>query len=229
LQGPSTFDTSQKDLLMSRAREWPSPAAVFTYPEVPHGRRHGPRGYIDDEHYKPWLRDEFTFGCVYCRCREVWFPDGDRSFSVEHLRPTRLEPGELTEYDSLIYACCQCSSARGAAPLPLDACGSLREHPEVSSDGTIRGLTPAGEDLIRVCRLDRPNLAAFRSLVLDTLALLGRKRQDHARDLLRRYLGYPVNLPDLAALRPPEGNSRPEGIADCIFERRRRGELSETY
>jgi hypothetical protein len=214
---------------MSRARERSSATEVFAYPESPHVRRHGPRGYVDDEHYKPWLRDEFTFRCVYCRCREVWFPDGDRNFSVEHAHPTSLAPEGLTDYDTLLYACCQCNAARGAAPLPLDPCGSLREHLEVSSDGTIRGLTPAGEDLIRTCRLDRPNLTAFRRLVLDTLALLGRKRDPEAGDLLRRYLGYPANLPDLAALRPPDRNARPEGVAESCFERRRRGGLADAY
>jgi hypothetical protein len=118
---------------------------------------------------------------------------------------------------------------RGAILLPLDPFGSLREHLEVSDGGTIRGLTPAGQDLIHVCRLDRPNLTAFRRRLLDTLAILRRKQSDAARDLLRRYLGYPANLPDLAALRPPNGNARPEGIADCSFERRRRGELARTY
>jgi hypothetical protein len=214
---------------MSPTREPPSQGGVFGYPDVSHVRRHGPRGYIDDEHYKPWLRDEFAFRCVYCRCREVWFPDGDRNFSVEHGRPTSLAPAGLTEYDTLFYACCQCNAARGAAVLPLDPCGGLREHLEVASDGSIHGLTPAGEDLIRTCRLDRPNLTAFRRLVLDTLALLRRKRGPEAADLLRRYLGYPANLPDLAALRPPGGNSRPEGIADCAYERRRRGQLTEAY
>ena len=214
---------------MSPSRERPSPEAVFAYPDGPHVRRHGPRGYVDDEHYKPWLRDEFTFRCVYCRCREVWFPDGDRNFSVEHVRPTSLAPEGLTAYDTLLYACCQCNAARGAALLPLDPGGGLGKHLEVSNDGTIRGVTPAGEDLIRTCRLDRPNLTAYRRLVLDTLALLRRKRQPEAADLLRRYLGYPANLPDLAALRPPDGNSRPEGLADCCFERRRRGELADTY
>jgi hypothetical protein len=77
---------------MSQTRERPSPEAVFRYPDMPHARRHSPGGYVDDEHYKPWLRDEFTFRCVYCRCREVWFPYGDRNFSVEHARPTSLAP-----------------------------------------------------------------------------------------------------------------------------------------
>jgi hypothetical protein len=192
-------------------------------------RRHGPRGYVDDEHYKPWLRDEFTYRCVYCSCREVWFPDGDRSFSVEHLRPTSLAPEGLTDYDTLVYACCQCNAARGAILLPLDPTAGLRQHLEVSADGSIRGLTPAGEDLIRICRLDRPNLVAFRRLVLDVLRLLGRKRDREAADLRRRYLGYPANLPDLSKLKPPGGNLRPEGIERSAFACRARGELPEVY
>jgi hypothetical protein len=201
----------------------------FAYPSVPLSRRRGPQGYADYQSYRPWLRDEFTFRCVYCRCREVWFPDGDRHFRVEHVRPTSLAPEGLTAYHTLLYACCQCNAARGVVLLPLDPCGSIGEHLEVLGDGTIRGLTPAGEDLIHTCRLDRPNLPAYRRLVLDALALLGRKRESDAAALRRRYLGYPANLPDLAALRPPDGNARPEGITACGFERRRRGELADTY
>ena len=192
-------------------------------------RRHGPRGYVDDEHYKPWLRDEFTYRCLYCGCREVWFPDGDRSFSVEHLRPTSLAPEGLTDYDTLVYTCCQCNAARRAILLPLDPTAGLRQHLEVSADGTIRGLTPAGEDLIRICRLDRPNLVAFRRLIIDVLRLLGRKRDREAAELRRRYLGYPANLPDLSTLKPPGGNARPEGIERSAFACRARGELSEVY
>jgi hypothetical protein len=42
----------------------PRPTALpapFAYPSAPHSRRHGPAGYEDYTHYKPWLRDEFTF------------------------------------------------------------------------------------------------------------------------------------------------------------------------
>ncbi|MBY0522102.1 MAG: hypothetical protein K2R98_01810 [Gemmataceae bacterium] len=192
-------------------------------------RRHGPRGYVADEHYQPWLRDEFTYRCLYCACREVWFPDGDSSFSVEHLRPISLAPEGLTDYHSLVYACCQCNASRGAARLPFDPTAGMRQHIEVLADGIIRGLTPAGEDFIRICRLDRPNLVAFRRLMLDVLRLLGRKRDREAAELRRRYLGYPANLPDLSALKPPGGNSRPEGIEWSAFARRERGELSEVY
>src|SRR5262245_8027825 len=102
--------------------------AAFHYPTNPHARRHGPRGYLDDAHYKPWLRDEFSFRCIYCGCREVWFPDRERSFSVEHLQPTSSAVPGLTSYDSLLYTCCQCNSLRGAATLPLDPCGGIGQH-----------------------------------------------------------------------------------------------------
>ncbi len=36
----------------------------FSYPNRPHVRRHGPRGYANYESYRPWLRDEFSFRCV---------------------------------------------------------------------------------------------------------------------------------------------------------------------
>jgi hypothetical protein len=135
----------------------------------------------------------------------------------------------LTDYDTLIYACCQCNAARGAILLPLDPTGDLGKHLEVLPDGTIRGLTPSGEDLIRICRLDRPNLTAFRRLILEVLAFLRRKRDHGAAELCRRYLGYPANLPDLASLKPPGGNSRPKGIEESALARRVQGDLPAVY
>src|SRR5436309_202187 len=43
--------------------ELPDP---FAYPHEAHQRRHGPAGYTNYQSYKPWLRDEFAFRCVYC-------------------------------------------------------------------------------------------------------------------------------------------------------------------
>ena len=53
----------------------PSTPRLFAYPRELHERRHGPLGYLDYGDYRPWLRDEFQFRCVYCLCRERWFPD----------------------------------------------------------------------------------------------------------------------------------------------------------
>jgi hypothetical protein len=38
----------------------------FDYPAQPHVRRHGPIGYATAESFQPWVRDEFSFRCVYC-------------------------------------------------------------------------------------------------------------------------------------------------------------------
>lgn len=211
-------------------RPSPEPLAPppFQYPREPHARRHGPRGYLRDEHYKPWLRDEFSFRCVYCCCREVWFPDGECNFSVEHILPGSIVPGQ-TSYDSLLYACSQCNSIRGAAPLPLDPCGGLGNHLEIRSDGTVHATTPDGLALIRVCHLNRPELRHYRRLLFDTLAYLQADPGQGGTDLRGRYTRYPDDLPDLSTLRPPGGNARPGGVEQSAFARRRRGELPVTY
>ncbi len=117
----------------------------FAYPSERHLRRHGPRGYADSQHFKPWLRDEFQFRCVYCLIRERWHPDGDSGFSVEHLRPRSRSPELVAEYDNLFYACCRCNAAKQDLEGILNpATEPLASHLLVSSEGAIHGLTEAG-------------------------------------------------------------------------------------
>jgi len=202
----------------------------FQYPRRPHVRRHGPQGYSVAQQYKPWLRDEFTFRCVYCLTRERWCPDGEDVFGVEHAQPEASNSQEVSNYRNLLYACCRCNAAkRDLTGILNPAEVSLAEHLEILTDGTIHGLTDDGWDLIRVCQLDRPNLVAFRHGILEILQTLGDLRQDAQRRILRRYFGFPSNLPRLTTLRPPGGNLRPEGIADSYYERRRKGRLPEFY
>lgn len=65
--------------------------------------------------------------------------------------------------------------------------------------------------------------------------LLARKRRnmelaaEDSRDQYVQLMGFPDDLPDLSRLRPPEGNSRPEGVQQSYFAQRQRGELPETY
>jgi hypothetical protein len=203
---------------------------VFRYPDVSQSRRHGPRGYLDYQSYKPWLRDEFLFRCVYCLCRERWFPDGEDSFSIDHLSPESVSPELRTDYDNLVYACCSCNSSRqdheiGLKP-PEEPFG---RHLEVNADGTIRGLTPQGRELIQVCRLDRPRLTEFRRRLLELLRMPTRRNGPQATPLLQYYLSFPFSLPRLVGLRPPGGNTRPEGIAESWYERQRQGKLPDMY
>jgi hypothetical protein len=202
----------------------------FTYPATTLTRRHGPRGYESYESYKPWLRDEFTYRCFYCLCREVWFPDGDAAFGVDHITPQSAAPERRTEYANLLYACNQCNANRGALPLPLDpAVYPWGEHLSVEASGHLLALTPAGEEVIATCRLNRPTLTEFRQRLLRLVAHLRSQKSREAAALLRGLLRFPTNLPDLSVLKPPTGNERPDGIAACAHERSRRRELPETY
>jgi hypothetical protein len=203
---------------------------VFDYPRQRHVRRHGPQGYLEYQSYKPWLRDEFVFRCVYCLCRERWLPDGDDSFSVEHLRPRASAPDRACEYDNLAYACCRCNSARRGLTDILDPCAEpLAEHLEVLPDGRIRGLTPPGAELIRICQLDRPKLTEFRRGIIRLLEALAVRSDAQAIAVLQRYFGFPANLPRLATLKPPGGNLRPEGLAQSYHARSLRGDLPRLY
>jgi hypothetical protein len=53
--------------------------------------------------------------------------------------------------------------------------------------------------------------------------------EQHDCDLYRQLMGFPRDLPNLRQLRPPGGNSRPEGIENSFYEMRRRGQLSDEY
>ena len=64
---------------------------AFEYPISPHVRRHGPAGYKDYNSFRDWLRDEFTFRCVYCLHREQWGSRGV-AFHIEHFIPSVTDP-----------------------------------------------------------------------------------------------------------------------------------------
>jgi len=89
----------------------------LAHPSVEPGRRHGPRGYADYRACKPWLRDEFTFRCIYCLTRERWYPSGHEEFGVDHVKPVSAAADLIVDYDNLLYACSSCNRNRQAADL----------------------------------------------------------------------------------------------------------------
>ena len=60
---------------------------IFDYPEPREARRHLPANYAAYESYRPWLRDEFDFRCVYCLKRETW-GQVTSEFELDHFRAT---------------------------------------------------------------------------------------------------------------------------------------------
>ena len=135
--------------------------AVFHHPSALAPRRHGPRRYLDYTSFKAWLRDEFTFRCVYCLTREQWRPAGHEDFSVEHFIAQVTDPQLRSAYDNLFYVCCACNAARRDIWLPLDlAREPLGAHWRITRDGVAESLTAEGAQFIEICRLNR-----LRSLI----------------------------------------------------------------
>jgi hypothetical protein len=130
----------------------------------------------------------------------------------------------------MFYSCCRCNSAKQDLEGILNpATEPLSDHLLVSSDGVIRGLTKAGVELIEVCQLHRARLVEFRRGLFQILQIVQSSVDPKHRLLLARFFGFPANLPRLRSLRPPQGNSRPEGIALSSYERASRGELPDAY
>ncbi len=203
---------------------------MFDYPQHVHRRRHGPSGYNDFRSFKPWLRDEFAFRCIYCLWRETWSAAGDAAFSVEHLQSRSRRPDLARDYTNLVYACCGCNSGKQDQESPLDPCrDALAAHLAVGADGVISANTIEGQSLIEICLLNRPALVTARRTMVQLWTLLNAVNLANARELKQRLFGYPSDLPNLAKRHPPDGDSMPSGLESSFFERRRRGELPALF
>jgi hypothetical protein len=127
------------------------------------------------------------------------------------------------------------------APLPLveAACNGVKrdrlvpdattvptaQNVSVFADGIIRANTPEAAKLIELLGLDSEQSTEFRMLWLGIIALADASDPE----LFQRLMGFPANLPDLARLRPPDGNVRHDGIHESYFAKRRNGVLPATY
>jgi hypothetical protein len=197
---------------------------AFTYPLEPHVRRHGPQGYATRASFRPWLRDEFSFRCIYCLLRERWalLPG---MFDIDHFQPVACDANLALDYDNLLYSCASCNAAKGARKLPSPEQVLLAGEVRMCEDGRIEGKTRAARQLIRVLGLDDTVYNEFR---VQWRRLIGLAKE-HDPELYRKLMGYPDDLPDLTRLRPPEGNTRPEGAAASCHARRERNELPDCY
>jgi len=72
-------------------------------------------------------------------------------------------------------------------------------------------------------------LLRYRRHLVALIESLVRRQSADDESLLRDLLGFPDNLPDLASMRPPGGNTRPYGLTQSCFEQRKRGELPDVY
>lgn len=195
----------------------------FSYPVQPIVRRHGPRGYRDLESFRPWLRDDFCFRCVFCLRREVW--DRPTSMHIDHFRPTRDAQSERSEYDNLLYACSRCNLVKSSQTTPDPGQEFLSDRVQVTEQGEIATFDVNALRLIAQLRLNSPEMVHFRRLWIEIVAMA----QSVDEKLTKYLLGFPDDLPNLRLLSPPQGNDRPEGVEQSYWAQRERHELPETY
>jgi hypothetical protein len=118
----------------------------FEYPAAPHVRRHGPQGYASYTSYRPWLRDEFSYRCVYCLLREQWGRVAGM-FDFDHFRPAARQAAGRASYANLLYSCATCNEMKGDAAIP-DPCQILVQGAvEIRTDGFMEARTPESRRL----------------------------------------------------------------------------------
>lgn len=196
----------------------------YNYSQETLFRRHGPKGYKGYQRFKHWLRDDCTFRCAYCLFREKWNQDGHSYFGVDHIISKSTESSLECDYTNLVYACNYCNSCKGKLTHGLDPfTESFEDLVSVSEDGTIRAKCARGTLMIKLFNLDSLERTRYRSKIISVV-----KKLSTIEDR-REWMGFPDNLPDLRLLLPPQGNDRPEGVEECYFVLRERGQLPVTY
>lgn len=196
---------------------------IFDYPKIRTERVHGPAGYAAYESFRPWLRDEFLFRCVYCLKREVW-GQITGEFELDHFQPQSLAPDLRVDYFNLVYACRRCNAVKLDESVDDPLLWISSEFVVACPDGELASDRPEVKRLIQQLDLNSPKLKNWRVMWLRIVHLA--KVRDV--NLHKQLAGFPEDLPNLGRLRPPS-NSRPDGIEVSWFAKRQRGQLPETY
>jgi hypothetical protein len=199
----------------------------YVYPSEPHVRRHGPRGWKNYRRYRPWLRDEFSFRCVYCLEREVW-RDRRKQMHIDHFTPQAIRKDLKAEYTNLLYACPACNEIKSDVLLPDPCKATLGQCLRVNHDGRIEAIDKAkiGRRLIDELGLDDPLATERRRIMIGMLQTLAEHNWPQFVDWMR----YPKDLPNLNdTLNKSKHNDKPEGVAQSFYEKRQRSELPEVY
>lgn len=138
-------------------------------------RRQNPPVYTDYPKYKPILRQEFNYRCIYCDIHENEH-GGPRHFGVEHFRPKSIPRFShlICVYANLFYACNICNSFKSNQwpsdnPLTdgkgfLDPCEyDYDEHFLLNETNHLVGLTAVGAYMIEILHLNRAQLVKLRN------------------------------------------------------------------
>ena len=186
---------------------------AFKYPEPRKSRRHGPR-YESCNSYRPWLRDEFMFRCVYCLKRETW-GQVTGEFELDHFQPQKYNPEKKLDYKNLVYACQRCNSVKSSERIPDPFKLLNSERLFCDEDGNLKTDDSRVEKIIFYLDLNSPNMIKWRWQWIELVELTKRRK----KKLFKSLMDLPDDLPDLS--RPtPSSNSRKKGIKESWFAKR---------
>ena len=123
---------------------------IYLPAKRPHSsRQHGPQGYASIASFRPWLRDEFSFRCVYCLLRELWGPFKG-VYALDHFLPVFARPDLALEYDNLLYGCVSCNLSKGVQNTPDPLTTLLDSQVQVTEDGKIQTKTAEAGKIIEL-------------------------------------------------------------------------------
>ena len=188
----------------------------FAYPLGRHVRKHGPDGYPNYRSYRPWLRDEFAFRCVYCLWRELWFTE----LQIDHFLPKKLHPELAANYDNLVYACAWCNRRKSVHLVPDPCTVAYADCVTVQENGSIRWHNPIGRALVKYLGLATKRQKERRAKMIEMARYIeSNPGNPRSEAQLRRWFGYPSDLPSLEDT-PVERNTRLEGLHESHYVRR---------
>jgi hypothetical protein len=147
-----------------------------------------------------------------------------RDHELDHFLPRCDRPDIARDYDNLVFACRECNGSKSAKLVPSPEAVAYGECLRVDDEGVIHPRNNEGELLIEAMRLNSPE---FTSLRRDIIQMVKEARSGTTS--MKRLLGYPDALPNLAEEPPPKSNTRSGGVKNSHFERQRRNELAEYY
>lgn len=114
------------------------------------------------------VRERWSARCAYCGVHEDAV---GATLTVDHHRPRSR--GGSDEAENLLYACARCNEHKGAYWHEQDpphirllhpGLDDLTRHLHEGEDGHVAGLTPEGEFFVKLLRLNRSPLVAYRRM-----------------------------------------------------------------
>lgn len=186
---------------------------AFWYLEPRKSRRHGP-SYKNYTSYRPWLRDEFMFRCVYCLKRETW-GQVTGEFELDHFKPQKYNPDMKLDYQNLVYACQRCNAVKSAKEIPDPFRLLNNDRIFCDQDGNLKTDDPKVEKLIAYLDLNSPAMVKWRWLWIEVVE----SAKHHKKKVFAALMDLPADMPDLGRLRC-KSNSRVKGIGESWFAKR---------